>query len=116
MEITLKNLCKYFTSKDKEVVKAVDDMNLIIPSGKLVALIGPSGCGKSTTLYMIAGLYEPTHGQILFDNEDITKISPEKRGVGLVFQNYALFPHLTVRCHLYLVDLQLYLLWCRYMM
>ncbi len=97
MEITLKNLCKYFTSKDKEVVKAVDDMNLIIPSGKLVALIGPSGCGKSTTLYMIAGLYEPTHGQILFDNEDITKISPEKRGVGLVFQNYALFPHLTVR-------------------
>lgn len=97
MEITLKNLCKYFISKDKEVVKAVDDMNLIVPSGKLVALIGPSGCGKSTTLYMIAGLYEPTHGQILFDNEDITKVSPEKRGVGLVFQNYALFPHLTVR-------------------
>lgn len=102
MEITLIGLCKYFAPRDKKakdtrVVKAVDNMNLTIPSGKLVALLGPSGCGKSTTLYMIAGLHTPTHGQIFFGEDDVTSVPPEKRGIGLVFQNYALYPHLTVR-------------------
>ena len=97
MEIQLVGLCKYFVGKDKTVTKAVDDMNLTIPSGKLIALLGPSGCGKSTTLYMIAGLHTPTHGAIYFGEEDVTQVPPEKRGIGLVFQNYALYPHLTVR-------------------
>ncbi len=97
MEITLQGICKYFVGKDKKVTKAVDDMNITIPSGKLVALLGPSGCGKSTTLYMIAGLHTPTHGQIFFGDDDVTQVPPEKRGIGLVFQNYALYPHLTVR-------------------
>ena len=97
MEITLNGLCKYFVGKDKKVTKAVDQMNLTIPSGKLIALLGPSGCGKSTTLYMIAGLHTPTHGQIFFGDDDVTQVPPEKRGIGLVFQNYALYPHLTVR-------------------
>jgi len=97
MEITLNGLCKYFVAKDKKVTKAVDNMNLSIPSGKLIALLGPSGCGKSTTLYMIAGLHTPTHGQIFFGEDDVTQVPPEKRGIGLVFQNYALYPHLTVR-------------------
>lgn len=102
MEISLVGLCKYFTTRGQKassgkVTKAVDDMNLTIPSGKLVALLGPSGCGKSTTLYMIAGLHTPTSGQIFFGDDDVTDVPPEKRGIGLVFQNYALYPHLTVR-------------------
>ena len=97
MEITLVGLCKYFVAKDKSVTKAVDNMNLTIPSGKLIALLGPSGCGKSTTLYMIAGLHNPTKGQIFFGEDEVTQVPPEKRGIGLVFQNYALYPHLTVR-------------------
>ncbi|MCB9498389.1 MAG: ABC transporter ATP-binding protein [Bacillales bacterium] len=97
MEITLVGLCKYFVAKDKTVTKAVDNMNLTVPSGKLIALLGPSGCGKSTTLYMIAGLHTPTHGQIFFGDDDVTQVPPEKRGIGLVFQNYALYPHLSVR-------------------
>lgn len=72
-------------------------MNLTIPDGKLVGLLGPSGCGKSTTLYMIAGLHKATEGKIYFGDLDVTGMPPEKRGIGLVFQNYALYPHLTVR-------------------
>ncbi|MBR5739180.1 MAG: ABC transporter ATP-binding protein, partial [Lachnospiraceae bacterium] len=68
-----------------------------IPDGKLIGLLGPSGCGKSTTLFMISGLQKPTSGQIFFGDDDVTKLPPEHRGVGLVFQNYALYPHLTVR-------------------
>ena len=97
MEIQLSGLCKYFVGKDKKVFKAVDNMNLTVPSGKLIALLGPSGCGKSTTLYMIAGLHTPTDGQIFFGEDNVTQVPPEKRGIGLVFQNYALYPHLTVR-------------------
>ena len=63
----------------------------------LVGLLGPSGCGKSTTLYMISGLQKPSSGKIFFGDEDVTELSPENRGVGLVFQNYALYPHLTVK-------------------
>lgn len=98
MEIKLENLTKVFLDKKggKDTV-AVDHMDITIPSGKLVGLLGPSGCGKSTTLYMIAGLLAPTEGKIFFGDEDITQLSPEKRGIGLVFQNYALYPHMTVK-------------------
>ncbi|MCD7736747.1 MAG: ABC transporter ATP-binding protein [Lachnospiraceae bacterium] len=100
MEIVLQNLTKKFPSQDrkkKEEVVAVDNFNFVIPDGKLIGLLGPSGCGKSTTLNLISGLQKPTSGRILFGNEDVTKLPPEYRGIGLVFQNYALYPHLTVR-------------------
>lgn len=96
MDIRLVNLTKIFADKNSEV-KAVDKLDIIIPSGKLIGLLGPSGCGKSTTLYMIAGLQEPSSGQIFFGDEDVTYMSAEKRGIGLVFQNYALYPHMTVK-------------------
>ena len=100
MKIVLKNLTKKFPSRDKrshtEVV-AVDSFNFEIPDGELVGLLGPSGCGKSTTLNMICGLEKPTEGQIFFGEQDVTALPPENRGVGMVFQNYALYPHLTVR-------------------
>jgi len=97
MDIILKNLSKIFSNKSGEETVAVDKLDIKIPSGKLVGLLGPSGCGKSTTLYMIAGLHEPTEGRIFFGDEDVTEIPAEKRGIGLVFQNYALYPHMTVR-------------------
>ena len=97
MDIKLVHLTKVFADKDQSEVRAVDNVDIVIPSGKLIGLLGPSGCGKSTTLYMIAGLLSPTEGQIFFGDEDVTKLSPEKRGIGLVFQNYALYPHMTVK-------------------
>lgn len=97
MEIKMTNLTKIFTSKKKKEVHAVDHVTLTIPSGKLIGLLGPSGCGKSTTLYLVAGLLRQTEGQIFFGEEEMTDIPPEKRGIGLVFQNYALYPHMTVR-------------------
>ncbi len=75
---------------------AVDDFSLDIPTGKLVAFLGPSGCGKTTTLKMIAGLINPTAGRITFDGEDILPIPSEKRGAVMVFQNYLLFPYMSV--------------------
>ena len=96
MDIRLVNLTKIFADKNSEV-RAVDNLDITIPSGKLIGLLGPSGCGKSTTLYMIAGLLEPSSGQIFFGEDDVTALSAEKRGIGLVFQNYALYPHMTVR-------------------
>ncbi len=76
---------------------AVDHFDIEIPDGKLIGLLGPSGCGKSTVLNLICGLEDPTEGRIFFGDEDVTKLPPENRGVGLVFQNYALYPHLTVK-------------------
>ena len=96
MDIRLVNLTKIFADNNSEV-RAVDNLDIVIPSGKLVGLLGPSGCGKSTTLYMIAGLHEPSGGQIFFGDDDVTQLSPEKRGIGLVFQNYALYPHMSVK-------------------
>lgn len=99
MEIRLKNLTKIFPGNPKKGIpdtRAVDNLDTTIPDGKLIGLLGPSGCGKSTTLYMIAGLLEPTSGEIWFGDEDVTDLEPEKRGIGLVFQNYALYPHMTV--------------------
>ncbi|MBR2986960.1 MAG: ABC transporter ATP-binding protein, partial [Clostridia bacterium] len=100
MEVILQNLTKIFPSRNKksgEEVVAVNDFTYVIPDGSLVGLLGPSGCGKSTTLYMISGLQKPTSGKIFFGADDVTDLPTEKRGVGLVFQNYALYPHMTVR-------------------
>ena len=99
MKVTLQNLTKIFPSRDKKgkPVVAVNNFNFEIPDGKLIGLLGPSGCGKSTTLYMISGLQAPTSGRIFFGEEDVTDIATENRGIGLVFQNYALYPHMTVR-------------------
>jgi putative spermidine/putrescine transport system ATP-binding protein len=76
---------------------AVDGVDLAVAGGELVALLGPSGCGKSTLLRIIAGFIAPSNGRVLFDNQSVGHLPPRHRGVGIVFQNYALFPHLTVR-------------------
>ena len=91
MEITLKNLTKKF-----DTVTAVDHVSLTIPDGKLTGLLGPSGCGKSTLLYMLSGLTNVTEGSIFFGDRDVTVEAPDKRNIGLVFQNYSLYPHMTV--------------------
>ena len=100
MKVVLQNLTKIFPSRDKKAGKevvAVNDFTFEIPDGKLIGLLGPSGCGKSTTLYMISGLQKPTSGRIFFGEDDVTELSTENRGIGLVFQNYALYPHMTVK-------------------
>ena len=98
MKVVLQHLTKRFPSRSKkgDDVIAVNDFDFEIPDGKLIGLLGPSGCGKSTTLNLISGLEAPTSGRILFGDDDVTRLPPENRGVGLVFQNYALYPHLTV--------------------
>ena len=97
MDVRIENLTKTFVGRKGVETTAVNQMSFTIPDGKLVGLLGPSGCGKSTTLYMIAGLHKPTDGHIWFGDEDVTNVAPENRGIGLVFQNYALYPHLSVR-------------------
>lgn len=92
MQIRLENLLKQFDD-----TTAVDRVNIVFQEGCLTALLGPSGCGKSTILNMIAGILPPTEGAIYFGNDNVAKIPMEKRGVGLVFQNYSLYPHMTVR-------------------
>ena len=99
MKITLDHVTKRFPNRNKKIredVIAVNDFTFEIPDGKLIGLLGPSGCGKSTTLNLISGLEMPTTGRIWFGETDVTDIPAEHRGVGLVFQNYALYPHLTV--------------------
>jgi ABC-type sugar transport system ATPase subunit len=76
--------------------RAVDNLSLNIESGEFFTILGPSGCGKTTTLRMIAGLEAPTAGEILIDGRQVTRVHPRDRGVGLVFQNYALYPHMSV--------------------
>ena len=100
MKVVLENLTKIFPSRNKKAggeVIAVNDFTFTIPDGKLIGLLGPSGCGKSTTLYMISGLQKPSAGKIFFGDDDVTALPAENRGVGLVFQNYALYPHMTVK-------------------
>lgn len=100
MKVVLQNLTKKFPNRNRKVrgdVIAVHDFNFEIPDGKLIGLLGPSGCGKSTTLYLLCGLQKPSSGKIFFGEDDVTNLPAEKRGVGLVFQNYALYPHLTVK-------------------
>ncbi|HML68486.1 MAG TPA: ABC transporter ATP-binding protein [Clostridia bacterium] len=96
MQVRFESVTKQFQTKHGDVT-AVDNLSLTIGTGKLIGFLGPSGCGKTTSLFMIAGIYPLTDGRILFDDIDVTALSPEKRGVGMVFQNYALYPHLTVR-------------------
>ena len=98
MKVVLQDLTKIFPARKKGGTDtvAVDHFTYEIPDGKLIGLLGPSGCGKSTTLYMISGLQTPTEGKIFFGDQDVTALPAEQRGVGLVFQNYALYPHLTV--------------------
>ncbi len=99
MKVVLDHVTKTFPSRSKNEKKdviAVSDFTYEIPDGKLIGLLGPSGCGKSTTLNLISGLLKPTSGRIFFGDDDVTDIAPEHRGIGLVFQNYALYPHMTV--------------------
>ncbi len=92
VEVRLESVTKVFRGG----VVGVEDINLTIRHGEFMALLGPSGSGKSTTLYLIAGIYKPTRGRILFDGEDVTNKPPKDRNVGLVFQNWALYPHMKV--------------------
>ena len=98
MKVVLQNLTKKFPNVNRKMpdVVAVNDFTFEIPDGKLIGLLGPSGCGKSTTLNLLSGLLKPTSGRIYFGEDDVTDLPAEHRGVGLVFQNYALYPHLTV--------------------
>ncbi len=89
--LELSNVAKYFNE-----VAAVRDFNLAIEKGQLVSFLGPSGCGKTTTLRMIAGFETPDQGKITLEGEDISKIPPNKRNIGMVFQSYALFPNMTI--------------------
>src|SRR5712672_3421717 len=89
--VRLKELTKLFRE-----TRAVDRLSLTIEPGSMVALLGPSGCGKTTTLRMIAGLMEPSAGEIFLDDRPITRIPAHRRNIGMLFQNYALFPHMTV--------------------
>ncbi|MEI8387970.1 MAG: ABC transporter ATP-binding protein, partial [Verrucomicrobiota bacterium] len=91
ISITLENLVKKFGA-----AVALDDVCLRIQPGELFFLLGPSGCGKTTLLRCVAGFYAPESGRILFDQEDVTKLPPHKRNTGMMFQSYALWPHLTV--------------------
>jgi multiple sugar transport system ATP-binding protein len=89
--VRLDNLCKFFGA-----VRAVDGVSLEIPDGELMVLVGPSGCGKSTLLRLVAGLEEATSGGIFLDDREVSRVKPQDRDVAMVFQNYALFPHLNV--------------------
>ena len=89
--VTLHNLTKHFKNTN-----AVQGVSLEISSGEFFSILGPSGCGKTTLLRMIAGFEQPTTGSIFIDGREITNVPPQERGIGMVFQNYALFPHMTV--------------------
>lgn len=99
MKIKIEHLEKIYKAEPSKNIAetiAVNDFNLEINDGELVALLGPSGCGKSTTLYMISGLIDPTGGKIFFGEDDVTSLASEKRSIGFVFQNYALYPHMNI--------------------
>lgn len=94
--VELVNLSKTFITSTRGVVKAVQNVDLLIEPGEFVTLLGPSGCGKTTLLRMVAGFEMPTDGEIRINNENVSALTPDKRDLGMVFQNYALFPHLNV--------------------
>jgi iron(III) transport system ATP-binding protein len=97
MYLTLENITKVFPPRGAAgEVTAVNDVSLDIEKGELITLLGPSGCGKTTTLRMIAGFEFPTSGRIILDNQDINQLPPHKREMSMVFQSYAIFPHLNV--------------------
>lgn len=89
--VRLENLCKYFGD-----VKAVDNVNLSLRDGEFFALLGPSGCGKTTTMLTVAGIYKPTSGNVYFDDKIVNDLPPKDRNVGMVFQSYALYPHMKI--------------------
>ncbi|ODR92156.1 ABC transporter ATP-binding protein [Sinorhizobium alkalisoli] len=91
-KIEFRNISKRFGS-----VEVIPDMNLVIEDGEFVALLGPSGCGKSTSLFMLAGIYLPSGGELLFDGHIVNEVEARDRNVGIVFQSYALYPHMSVR-------------------
>lgn len=95
--LTLKNISKQFKDSNRA---AVQNINLQIGKDDFFVILGPSGCGKSTLLRMISGLVTPTEGQILIDDMDVTGMEPQDRGIGMVFQNYALFPHMNIQKNL----------------
>lgn len=94
-KVELKSVCKSFGAVD-----VIPELNLEIESGEFVSLVGPSGCGKSTILRMVAGLEDPTSGEIRIDGRVVNDVNPKDRGLAMVFQNYALYPHMTVRQNL----------------
>jgi multiple sugar transport system ATP-binding protein len=96
-DITVEGLTKVFSSGGGDEIVAVDDLNLEIKQGEFVVFVGPSGCGKSTTLRCIAGLERVTEGRILLSGDDVTNAKPADRGMAMVFQSYALYPHMTAR-------------------
>src|SRR5216110_1119678 len=89
--LALRSIAKRFGE-----VAAVDDLSLDVADGEFLVLLGPSGCGKTTTLRMVAGFIEPTSGQVRLGGTDVTALPPWRRNAGMVFQSYALFPHLSV--------------------
>lgn len=91
--IILKNIIKSYSNK----TTVIDNLNLEIEDGSFTVLVGPSGCGKSTTLRMVAGLEDITSGELYIGDENVTKVDANKRGISMVFQNYALYPHMTVK-------------------
>ncbi len=95
MKIDLQNITKLYSQRG-ETTLAVDDVSMAIASGELFFLLGPSGCGKTTLLRIIAGLLEPTAGSVRFADRDVTALPAEKRNTAMVFQNYALWPHMTI--------------------
>jgi len=92
-EVVLENICKTYGNN----FHAIDQLNLSVEDGEFLILVGPSGCGKSTALNCLAGLLTLTSGSIWLDSARIDRLKPEERGFGMVFQNYALFPHMSVR-------------------
>ncbi len=90
-KVAFQNISKHFGT-----VKAVDDVSFEIDDGEFICLLGPSGCGKTTSLRMVAGLEPPTEGRILIGDTDVTKLPPKDRDIGMVFQDYALYPHMTI--------------------
>lgn len=94
--VVFENISKTFVTGDNRIVKAVSNLNLTINQGEFVCLLGPSGCGKTTVLRMLAGFEVPTEGKIYIGEQNVEKITPDKRDTAMVFQNYALFPHMNV--------------------
>ncbi|XJZ26612.1 ABC transporter ATP-binding protein [Bacillota bacterium Lsc_1132] len=92
MRIQLKNISKSFN----KTANTIENMNLTIEDGEFIALLGPSGCGKSTTMLMIAGIYKPNNGELYFGDQLVNDLEPKDRNIGMVFQSYALYPHMTV--------------------
>lgn len=100
ISLQLNAITKTFTENDGSEVIAVDDLDMTIYDGEFIVVVGPSGCGKTTTLRMIAGLEAPTEGEIIINDRDVKGLEPRERDIAMVFQNYALYPHKTVRKNL----------------